>query len=209
MEISIVISSLSLIVAATTLYMNQFRKAKIKIILGPDIHMYHPSDGGTAFYLPVIFTNRSPTKGLVKEIFLKVECPDKGCYFMLWKEEVSISLKDMEYVHTDRAKPFTIDGYATTAKTYWFLWPQNKQQPLTFKQGEYTFTIMARTAKGDITDVQQSEKLTISAELERVFLERMQQKDATTRYKYFDNKTLVAAFNQSGDCSFLNSPIHP
>lgn len=61
--------------------------------LGPDVHLYYPVDGGSAMYLPMLFTNDSPTRGAVLQIFVELVTPFGKHYFLKWLEEVEIELR--------------------------------------------------------------------------------------------------------------------
>ncbi len=185
------ISGLSLVVSSIALYMGQFRRAKLKIIVGPDIHIYHPVDGGTAFYIPVIFTNKSPTRGLVEEIYLRMRTPSGRTYQLKWLEEIRLTIRDWNYDHLDNAKPFTIGGFESVSKVCWFLWPEVRE-PLELVAGQYSVSIEATSDKGKKPEIKKQKTLIISGETEKTLNLRKSSKDPKARIHYFEGDSEIA-----------------
>lgn len=186
----IIISLFSLLIAGIALYMGQYRKSSIRVVLGPDIHIYHPSDGGTAFYLPMIFTNKSPTRGFVEEIFIQEKTPDGEYFTMKWLEVVQMTFRDWKYELHDRAKPFTIDGYDTLSKVYWFLWPASTGD-FNVKKGKYSITAMISSEKGRTPKIKETQSFLLDSNSETFLQKRREDRDPTTLIHYFTDDSFT------------------
>jgi hypothetical protein len=196
-------SSLGLIVSVLALYLGQFRRSRLAAVLGPDVHIYHPSDGGTGVYIPIIFSNHSPTRGVVYQVFLRIRSPEGMNYYLRWRREATIAEPTWEYGFEGRAKPFTVDGHSSQAKVYWFLWPDNEKQDLLFKEGKYSLTAYVWSQRIAIPDVATSEELEISREVEKILEDRRKAKDPVSRVLYLKDRGLIATATPKDDTSIV------
>ena len=199
--IPIVISITGVGIAITSLYLSNFRRPDISAGLGPDVHLYHPSDGGTAIYLPVVFTNNSPTRGAVLQAYLKISHPNGKNYYLKWLEEWKISTRQSDYEYISRAKPFTIDGHSSSFKLFWFLRP-NDSNPLLFSKGKYQFTLHLWSKHQSSPTKESSETLEVSEIVEEILISRFKNNDPTTRIIHFEGKSLIASETTQDDQDF-------
>ncbi len=186
------LSFLGLIISMTAIYLGQFRSAEILATLGPEIHIYYPHDGGSALYLPITFSNSSPTRGVVYQIYLRLSTPNGMNYYLRWGEEASITERTWEYTTIGRVKPFTIDGYSSVSKVYWFLWPQDEKPSLRFEAGTYSLTSYVWSTKQNKPDILSNETLEINSEVADILAERKRKNDPHTRILYLKDRGLIA-----------------
>ncbi len=183
---------MSATIAAFALWLTHFRKARIEVTLGPEVHFYHPRDGGSAVYVPFIFTNISPRRATVRQVFLEITTLSGEHRLMRWMREATIAPQSWEYSYKDRVKPISIDSFSSDSRVYWFLWPENPQDDLRFIDGRYSLEAHVWLSKGSTPDVSSIQTITISKESEDELVKRRRLQDPQTRIHYFDTQTLIA-----------------
>jgi len=195
--VSTSISLISLCVAVSAIYLGHFRDPNIEVKLGPDVHLYHPLDGGTAIYLPFLVANNSPTRGAVHQIVIQVSTPSGKQYYSRWQEEADIKQRTWEYSTLGRVKPFTIGGHETVSKIYWFWFPETNS-PLLFETGEYQVAAHIWTKNKQKPDAVFLEKFIITQEVEKILADYRERKDPRTRFVYFKRRNLISAVTENG-----------
>lgn len=139
----IAISVVSLGLAATALFMSQFRGPKISVHVGPIVKLYYLMDGGFAMYIPTTFINDSPRMSVVFRVaisLLRTENPHER-FFIEW---VSFSAYDPEtecFRYEDIAHALAVPGMAEVNKMIWFHWLTSSTPSLHIREGEYDLTI--------------------------------------------------------------------
>ena len=192
------LSLLGLFVSVAALYLGQFRRPRFVVTLGPDVHLYYPADGGSAVYLPMIFSNNSPTRGVIYQIYLRILTPKAQNYYLRWRQEATIDDQTLEYSYLGRVKPLTVDGYSSQAKVYWFIWPSS-EQPLLFEEGRYSFTAYVWSKHSAQPDIEVTENLQLDKQGALALADNLKKKDPHTRYAYFVDRGLIATRAQEDD----------
>jgi hypothetical protein len=101
-NLALIVSVLSFLISATTLYLTQLRRPRIRGILGPDLKIYHGhfADGpSTGLYLPVTFINTGPTTGTITRAALIVyrEASPNQQFLMQWDQFVRMEPETYNY----------------------------------------------------------------------------------------------------------------
>lgn len=188
-----------------TLYLTQFRRPKIKVRCGPNVHFWHAPPTMTGFYLPVIFQNRSPARGFIYEAFLVIKDPT-GLHFALkWTKSVTID-KDMNYAETGPSKPFNIDGYVAQADVFMFEWYDIPNASITFGEGTYEVTLCVWTTDRQRPDVRIHEKFEITPSLRDIMREKRRTSDNTTRFIPLQGHALLAFSTGFEEIDFSKVP---
>jgi hypothetical protein len=137
--VTTMISLLSLIVSAVTLFLAQLRAPKLTSIVGPEIQIYYPRDGGFGVYIPVSFVNESPKTGVVKRcgvsVFRKSSQEDER-YFMEWRFFVDLN-PDLSFTLKEAAHALAVPGKSSIAKTLWLTWRAASSPELIIAEGAY------------------------------------------------------------------------
>src|SRR3990167_2304085 len=106
MELSTIISMISLLVAIATFFLVQLRPARITSYLGPNASFgYRATDGGLSITVPVTFTNHGSRTGAVLRSAITLwrkEGPEER-YFMKWDSFVKKDFKTRQYVTDEMA----------------------------------------------------------------------------------------------------------
>jgi hypothetical protein len=133
------ISLLSMAISAATLYLTQLRPAELSDVIGPEIKIYYPSDGGFGMYVPATFLNKSPNTGTVLRsgitIFNKA-IPEER-YFMEWRFFARLSQDGKSYMLEEPAHALAIPGNSSIDKLIWATWRASSRPEIQISQGEY------------------------------------------------------------------------
>jgi hypothetical protein len=139
---SALISLLSMAVSVITLYVSQLRPAVLSDVIGPEIKLYYPSDGGFGVYLPATFVNQSPNTGTVFRcgitIFNKASPEER--YFMEWRFFAQLSHNGentISYALEEPAHALAIPGNSSIAKIIWITWRATSRPEIRISEGEY------------------------------------------------------------------------
>ncbi|NEU08954.1 hypothetical protein GZH53_11580 [Flavihumibacter sp. R14] len=141
--IPITISLVSLSLTLITLYLTQLRPAKINVIIGPEIQIYHADypDISTGLYVPVTFANFSPNMGVIIKCAISVfrnDTPQQR-HFILWREFAKKG--DDGWTYDSEAHSFAIGGKSSVSKVAWFMWFTGYKPMLLFKEGSYKLSM--------------------------------------------------------------------
>mgnify|MGYP001107941469 CR=1 FL=1 len=145
----IAISVLSLAVAATTLFLAQFRSPRISIHVGPTVKLYYPKDGGFAAYIPTTFINDSARMGAVFRTAISLvrnENPQDR-FFIEWGSFSTYDPQTGNWRYEDMAHALAVPGKAAVNKLLWFNWLPSSSPLLHIREGEYTLTVHYWTAQ--------------------------------------------------------------
>jgi hypothetical protein len=91
MDISTTIAIISLLIAATTLFLTQLRSPKLISQSGPFVKVYYAdyeTGGSFGLYLPVTIINKSARTGTLLNAAITLHRKDtpEQSYFMQWRE---------------------------------------------------------------------------------------------------------------------------
>jgi hypothetical protein len=189
---AIYISVFSAVLACASLYLSHFRRPKIEVTFGQNVHLYHPENGGTGIYVSVVIFNTSPTLGTVNQIYLRIQSPDGFDYLLRWLEEWTITSRESDYEFLTVARPFSVEGHSSRAKFLWFNAPDD-DEPLMFVPGKYKLSLLLESnATGQKEEVCEETFLVtdfVADELAR----RYRSNSAKTRILPFEGKTQISA----------------
>ena len=140
----------------------------IGALFGPQIHVFHPSDGGFGIVIPVTFVNAGSRMGVTNRCALTLRYHvDKRWYKFEW--ESFRSYKDVGDKPGKRldfeqvAGPVALQGRSSTTKLVRFLWHADSQAPLTLQEGSYELGTYAWTRRGERPDRASKHTFTVSA----------------------------------------------
>lgn len=142
MDISTIIAIISLLVAATTLYLTQLRPPKLISQSGPFIKIYYAdyeTAGSFGLYLPVTIINKSARTGTILNAAITLhrkESPEQS-YLMQWREFSKLDVERHKWVFDEMAHALAIPGKSTIAKIIWFMWNSESQPKLILREGTY------------------------------------------------------------------------
>jgi hypothetical protein len=144
-EVSIIISILSLIVAGSALYFSQLKKAKITPIVGPQISVYHhdyESGMSTGFIIPTSFLNDAPSTGNIIRTSFSIQKSDKSeeAYYMQWQKFEIYNDEKYKWDHESDAHPLVITPRSGIHKNIWVMWHAFHKRKLILEKGQYTIT---------------------------------------------------------------------
>jgi hypothetical protein len=144
MEPSTIISMISLLVAIATLFLVQFRPARITSYLGPNANFgYRATDGGLSITVPVTFTNHGSRTGAVLRSAITLwrkEWPEER-YFMKWHSFVKEDYKTLQYVTDEGAHALAIPGKSIVAKVITYPWLADSK-PIDFRDATYCLAFL-------------------------------------------------------------------
>lgn len=139
---SLIISILSLSIAALTFYLSQIRKANIRPIVGPEFDIYHHdySNGiSTGLVIPVSFVNDTQSTGTVTKVAVTVW--KEGCeeerHFMLWHKFEVLNESTGKWDHECNAHPLVLSPKNGIQKNVWFMWHAFHNEKLFLTKGSY------------------------------------------------------------------------
>jgi hypothetical protein len=136
--VAVIIALIGLIVSIVTLSLTQLRPARISTLLGPNVYMTYPIEGGFSLGLPVSFTNQGARNATVLRTAVtiyRLERPDQR-YFMQWNAFMKLDVQaGLRWVHDEMAHPLIIPGQSTIAKFILFGW--NTEPSVPFSEGRY------------------------------------------------------------------------
>jgi hypothetical protein len=163
--LSLVISILSLGVAATALFVSQFRGPRISVHVGPSVKLYYPKEGGFAVYIPITFINDSARMGTVFRAaisLVRIENSEER-FFIEWGSFSTYDPQTGNWRYESMAHALAIPGKVAVNKLFWFNWLPSSLPPLRICEGEYILTVHYWT-KRTSSPAHDAHKLHISEE---------------------------------------------
>jgi hypothetical protein len=147
-DLATAIALLSLLVSAITLFLTQFKGAELSHVVGPELKVYYPFDGGFALYLPVTFLNQSARTGTVLKcgitIFSNVNPEER--FYMEWREFSRLDPATAKWGYEEITHAIAIPGNGSTVKVVWFSWRANSTPQFRLSEGQYVFAFHYWTA---------------------------------------------------------------
>ncbi len=140
--VSGVIGVIGFIIAVYTFYETQIKRAKIEIIVGPNITVYYTQDGGSGIYLPLAFVNEGHKSAKIINIYLQISTPSKKVYKIRWADFVKWNSSERNFNHIDHCRAFSVSGSTVNDKFVWFIWRPQNESNLLFEEGEYKVSIL-------------------------------------------------------------------
>lgn len=197
---------IGLVISLTTLYLTQFRRAKITASLGPLIHIYYFAPDRCGIYLPVVFHNQSPTKAIVYQAFLELEDTDGNNFALKWLTSNNID-KDINYSERGPAAPFKIDGFEAISNALLFMWHNYPTtQSLEFLAGSYQCKLHIWTSDRIRPDVTVTERFDINEELAQIMADKKRTSDNTTRFFPLAGKGIISFGTGKNPIDFAHLP---
>jgi hypothetical protein len=150
MELSTIISMISLLVAIATFFLVQLRPARITSYLGPNASFgYRATDGGLSITVPVTFTNHGSRTGAVLRSAITLwrkDWPEER-YFIKWDSFVKEDFKTRQYVTDEVAHALAIPGKSIVAKVITYGWLADSK-PIVFRDATYCLAFLYWTNEG-------------------------------------------------------------
>ena len=150
MDLSTIISMISLLVAIATFFLVQLRPARITSYLGPNASFgYRATDGGLSITVPVTFTNHGSRTGAVLRSAITLwrkEWPEER-YFMKWDSFVKEDFKTRQYATDEVAHALAIPGKSIVAKVITYGWLADSK-PIVFRDATYCLAFLYWTNEG-------------------------------------------------------------
>lgn len=197
---------IGLVVSVTTLYLTQFRRAKITASLGPLVHIYYYESDRCGIYLPVVFHNQSPTKAIVYKAFLELEDASGNNFALKWLTSNDID-KSINYSERGPAAPFKIDGFEAISNALLFMWQNHPTiQQLEFLEGSYRSKLHIWISDRVRPDVTVTERFDIDEELAAIMAEKKRTGDNTTRYFPLAGKGMISFSTGKNPVDFAHLP---
>jgi hypothetical protein len=179
--IPITISIVSLSLTLITLYLTQLRPAKINVIIGPEIQIYHADypEISTGLYIPITFANFSPSMGVIIKCAISVfrdDAPQQR-HFILWREFAKKG--DDGWTYDSEAHSFAIGGKSSLSKVAWFMWFTAYKPTLSFREGSYKLSMHVWIGNKKLP-INFKRSFFISKETESTFQNRIQSQSRTS-----------------------------
>lgn len=143
MDLALIISIISVAIAAVTLFLTDLRPAQITLHLGPGLKIYYTELGGVSFYLPITFINVSPRTGIVYRATMtlfKQDMPDTR-YLFQWRSFSKFDSATGVWVYDEIAHALAVPGKSAVAKVVWFSWPEDLDDKPTICDGKYVVVL--------------------------------------------------------------------
>ena len=147
MDLAILISVLSLLVAFSVFFMTYLRRPVISCQIGPTVQIYlgdHAIGGSTGFYLPITFENAAARTGIVTNAALVCRRRDEPeqQFFMTWKDFANLGPEDGGWRAEEIAHAIAVPGRSTVAKIVWFMWYAESTPKLILREGTYVLELV-------------------------------------------------------------------
>ncbi len=152
MELSTIVSMISLSISIATFFFVQLRPARITSYLGPIANFgYRATDGGLSITVPVTFTNHGSRTGAVLRSAITLwrkEWPEER-YFMKWKNFVKEDFKTSQWANDEIAHALAIPGKSIVAKVFTYAWLDDSK-PILFRDATYCLAFLYWTNDGKL-----------------------------------------------------------
>ncbi|MGO9057889.1 MAG: hypothetical protein ACLQU2_10965 [Candidatus Binataceae bacterium] len=137
-NLSTAIALLALIFSAITLWYSLLRPPRISSVVGPEIRIYYPPDGGLGLYVPVTFLNQSPRTGTVWRCAVTLYSKTSGeRFFMDWRYFFRLKPEGDGFMFDEIASALAVPGKLSLSKLIWFSWRSLSTPPLRIAAVEY------------------------------------------------------------------------
>ena len=204
--ITLGLSGSSFILSFAAIYLSHFRRAKITASLGPNIHIYYYPPKMVGIYLPVVFYNNSPTKGIVRKTFLEITDTNENNFALGWRTSNEID-KNNNYIEKGPAAPFKLDGYEAVTNALQFSWYNEIGAPeLKFLEGSYVLRLHIWTSESLRPNATVIERFDISEEVATIMVTKLREGDTTTRFFPLAGKGLISFATGRQEVDFANLP---
>lgn len=137
-DLSTATAVLALIVSAITLWYSLLRPARISSVVGPEIRIYYPPDGGLGLYVPVTFLNQSPQAGTIWRCAVTLYAKTSGeRFFMDWRYFFKLKPEGNGFDFDEVASAVVVPGNHSLSKLIWFSWRSFSNPHLLIAPVEY------------------------------------------------------------------------
>jgi len=141
------IALVSIIIALTTLYLTQFRKADIEIYVADKLLVWYAPSNATGIIAPISLINRSNRLGSVARVVMIInrrDTPEQN-YVIEWKQ--FDDLVDGLWTRISETGTLAVPANGSISKQIRFEW--TGQQDLKFRVGTYDVDLFVWEAVGD------------------------------------------------------------
>jgi hypothetical protein len=136
---TLVFSVAGLLISIVTLYLTQFNKPRIKIVIDNTILMAYNYLGYEYFELlmPVSMINNSSNSGVALRCAVCLINSNNGeSNFMTWQKFYKVDFETGRYADDKLALPFVVGGHSSTSQIIMFGWDQS-ENAIRLSPGEY------------------------------------------------------------------------
>ena len=196
--ITLTISSIALVLSGISLYRTHFRKPKLSISIGPDIHLFYVKESKSpGIYIPIIFTNLSPVNGFVWRVMISIKDTSGGTTYINWANEISTDAAFSAYKVIGNVKPFVVPGNSSIDKIFSFHYPinvnENKDMVLKWTEGRFDINVFIWLSKDSTQPkIVVSEHIVIDSNSAKALQTNLESGLMTTRYLYINGGLLLA-----------------
>jgi hypothetical protein len=140
--VTIGISFLSLLIAVGTLFLSQLGAPSISPVIGPEILVYYPPDGGFGLYVPSTFLNDAPRTGTIIRtaiMLFRASTPEER-FYMQWRGFSSLrpdAPNSYARKLDESAHAITVPGHASITNMVWFTWRTESNPQFQLVEGPY------------------------------------------------------------------------
>lgn len=146
MSAALVISLISLLVSAGTLYLVHFRKPSLSCLVGPEIKVYYTDyefGSSLGLIVPITFINSAARTGSIINVavsILRADTPQQQ-FLMLWREFHKLDIEKNQWIYSESAHAIAIPGNSAVNKMIWFLWGSDSHPKLVLTKGAYKLRV--------------------------------------------------------------------
>ncbi len=159
------ISVAGLAVAATTLYYTNFRKPRLRLLLGSRLKVNHPERVGFTIMLPVTIANESVQPGHVQKVSIALRMPhvEKNYRYLDWGSFVVYRGERRSWDVEELAHPLLIPGKSSVSKVVQYIWQDVGSRYIT-DVGQYELQVLCWTSMKRKPDIRVTHSLSLSKE---------------------------------------------
>lgn len=138
---------LSLLLSIYTLYVTQWRNARLQIFVGEHVNLGHFKEGNFHITLPVVFINNGVRVGVIRRVALLIKGSGSDDGYLLEPYFYQSIREDGHFKHESQPVPITIAGKQNLTKQ--ILFRSSEERPTEFQllnTGAYTLTLLGWTS---------------------------------------------------------------
>lgn len=184
--IALIVSTASFMVSGANLYLTQLRTTPIEVVMGQELALYYPEDGGFGMYVPISFVNTGGRGGIILRVraILSRFGYNRNYEF----EWAGFTARDSRASKIETVYPeaLGIASTSTTSKRIWFAWRPHMSPEFVLQEGSYTIKIAVWTTNSKGHDINVSKTFIIDEKTAKILIDRRNNQDPGIYYVTFD-----------------------
>ena len=170
----IVVSLASLLVALATLYYTNFRRPRLRVLVGSRFKLNHPQRSGFSLAMPITITNQSAQPGHVHKISVAVRMPhvQKDYRYLDWGQFVVYNPERNSWDVEEMAHPFLVPGKSSVSKVIGYGWSNVNERFIT-EIGQYELQVLCWTSAKRQPSIKVSHSFSVTRTLKDAIDNRM------------------------------------